>query len=236
MDYIDVYWKRLNRYGLNYQERVQNQREHEFEQYLLKATELMEFDYEDEKEPGVLETYKQDETKTMMYLLTRVGVKLPGGKILYYKEIPYMIYYLEETAARGYNRYVLLKMTHTIQWKDREDIQRSILAYMYGQEDNMLKDELRSRSRMDVLYTENLKMSFFITPVNEYINKDDYFVISNGNMKESFVVTGYDRLSTKGVEYVTADPVYLHDETESPIKTKYDSNDDFFWLNGGDVN
>ena len=56
-------------------------------------------------------------------------------------------------------------MTHFITWRDR--VAGTILAwcYMYGQEDNMLKDEIRSRSRMDTIYAENLgKSSFFIMP------------------------------------------------------------------------
>jgi len=41
----------------------------------------------------------------------------------------------------------------------------------------MLKDEIRSRSRMDALYAENLKSSFFVMPKNQYLRKDDYFII-----------------------------------------------------------
>jgi hypothetical protein len=41
----------------------------------------------------------------------------------------------------------------------------------------MLKDELRSRSRMDTLYTENLKMSFFVMLTNEFLRRDDYLEI-----------------------------------------------------------
>jgi hypothetical protein len=63
---------------------------------------------------------------------------------------------------------------------------------MYGQQDNMLKDELRSRSRMDTLYTENLKLSFFIMPANEFIRRDDYLEIGEGALKEAYRVTGYD--------------------------------------------
>jgi hypothetical protein len=48
---------------------------------------------------------------------------------------------------------------------------------MYGQEDNMLKDELKSRSRMDTLYNENLKSSFFVMPTTAMIRKDDYLII-----------------------------------------------------------
>ena len=41
--YEDVYLKRLNRYGYNYQSRVQAQREQEFEGKLLKSVYRVEF-------------------------------------------------------------------------------------------------------------------------------------------------------------------------------------------------
>jgi hypothetical protein len=107
-------------------------------------------------------------------------------------------------------------MTHYISWYDRDKIKRESWCYMYGQEDNMLKDELRSRSRMDTLYTENLKMSFFVMPTNEFLRRDDYLEIGQGNLREAYRVTGYDIQSTPGVEYVTVDPVYLRDHTPAP--------------------
>ena len=88
-----------------------------------------------------------------------------------------MIYYLENIEASGYNRYIVLKMTHKIKWLGRDDKWHESWAYLYGQEDNMLKDEIRSRSRMDTLYAENLKSSFFVAPLNEYIQKDCYFIV-----------------------------------------------------------
>jgi hypothetical protein len=80
----------------------------------------------------------------------------------------------------------------------------------------MLKDEIRSRSRSDVIYTENLKSSFFVMPTTEFIRKDDYLEIGEGVLKEAYRVTGYDIISTPGVEYVTVDPVYLRDNSEPP--------------------
>lgn len=237
-DYDEIFKKRLNRYGLDYQSRIQNERERLFDLYLLKATERVEFLYNDEIQIGVIEQYKQDDTKLLKYLLTKRDLKLPNGFLIDYLNDKYMIYYYEDTVKQGYNRYVLLHMTHYISWQDREGETRSAWIYLYGQEDNMLKDELKSRSRMDTLYNENLKMSFFITPLNRYINKDDYIVIPNtidNTIKEYFVVTGYDRVSSAGVEYVTVDPVYARDLSEAPYQTKKDNPDDFFWLNGGDI-
>ena len=97
----------------------------------------------------------------------------------------------------------------------------------------MLKDELQSRSRSDARYTENLKGSFFVLPTNEFLRKDDYLEVGEGRLKEGYRVTGYDIQSTPGVEYVTIDPIYLYDTSPAPEKTEHDSDEDFYWLEGG---
>ena len=240
MDYYnDVYKKRLNRYGLDYQSRVQGMRERSFELLLEKSIYRIDFDYDGNINPGVFEKYKQDETRTLHYLLTRTNLNIRNGTILMIsnkdnQEEHWMIYYLEDIKASGYNRYIMLKMTHYITWKARDNKIYSSWAYLYGQENNILKDELQERSRSDARYTENLKTSFFILPINEHIRKDDYLVINeNTPLEEAYVVTGYDINSTKGVEYITIDPVYIRDKNPDPIKTETDSNEDFFWIEGG---
>lgn len=236
--YDEIYLKRLNRYGLDYQSRIRNQREKLFENYLSKTIYRVDFKFNDKDIAGSLERYKQDDTQTLQYLLTKLDVIIPSGTII---EITndngltnrWMIYWLEEIKASGYNRYVVLKMTHFLKWRDRSGNLQQTWAYMYGQEDNMLKDEIRSRSRMDVLYTENLKMSFFVIPTNEFMKKDDYLEIGEGALKEAYRVTGYDIQSTPGVEYVTVDPVYERDKSPIPEQQPGDNPDDFFWFNGG---
>ncbi len=236
--YYDIYLKRLNRYGNDYQTRTQNKRERDFENYLLKSVYRIEFEYDTKINPATFERYKQDETETLHYLLTRVDVNIPNGTILMLPNKddelkPWMVYYLEAIKASGYNRYVVLKMTHFLNWKDREGNSRSSWAYMYGQEDNMLKDELQSRSRSDARYAENLKDSFFVLPTNEYLRKDDYLEVGEGALKEGYRVTGYDIQSTPGVEYVTVDPIYLYDNSPAPEKQEGDNEEDYFWLEGG---
>lgn len=236
--YDEVYLKRLNRYGLDYQTRIQTQRERLFENLLLKSLYRVNFEYNNEEVPGIFERYKQDETETLHYLLTRTNINIPNGTILQIPNKdgelkPWMVYYLEHINASGYNRYIMLKMSHFITWKARDGQEYSTWAYMYGQENNMLKDELRSRSRMDVLYTENLKLSFFVMPTNEHIRKDDYLVVGRDTpLQEAYVVTGYDIQSSEGVEYVSVDPVYLRDESPNPQPGPEDNPDDYFWLEG----
>ena len=235
----DIYKKRVNRYGLDYQSHIQREREELFDLYLLKTIYRVDFLFEDEEVAGSLEKYKQDETQTLQYLLTKTSVNMPNGTILMIPDKdkikkPWLVYYLEDIKASGYNRYIVLKMTHYLTWTARDGSQQESWAYMYGQEDNMLKDEIRSRSRMDTIYAENLKMSFFVMPTTPKIKKDDYLEIGTGELKEQYRVTGYDIQSTPGVEYVTVDPTYEYDLTPAPQRQPGDSEDEFFWLNGGE--
>lgn len=239
MNYFEeVYKKRLNRYGTDYQSRIQGKREQEFELLWMKSTYQVDFDFNNETHPGCIEKYKQDETETVHYLLTRVNLDMPNGTILMIpnkngERKPWMIWYLEEMRRSGYNRYIMLKMTHLLTWTARDGLKQTTWAYMYGQENNMLKDEIRSRSRMDTLYAENLKLSFFVMPLNSKLKKDDYFIIGENDLQEQYRVTGYDIQSSHGVMYVSVDPIYEFDLTPAPQKTENDSDKDFYWLDGG---
>ena len=238
MDYYDIYQKRLNRFGKTYQERVLGAREKNFDIYLEKSSYKVIFEYDYEQHIGSFEKYKQDETKTLHYLLTYLDLEMPAGTIIhiptseYGDTEPWMVYYLEQIETSGYNRYIMLRMTHNFSWIGRDGLEYNTYAYLYGQEDNMLKDEIRSRSRMDTIYAENLKSSFFICPVNPNLNKDDYLIIGEKPLQEYYRVTGYDRQSTPGVEFITIDPVYEFDLTPPPTY-QGEEPEKYFWFKGG---
>ena len=239
MSYFDnIYKKRANRYGVDYQSRIQGEREKTFETYLNKSIYRVDFIFEGMEVPGSFEKYKQDETETLHYLLTKTDIKIPNGTVLMInnqngEEKPWMVYYLENIKASGYNRYIMLKMSHNIKWRARDGKEYKSWVYMYGQENNMLKDEIRSRSRMDTIYSENLKSSFFVMPKTPYLKKDDYLIIGEKPYQEYYRVTGYDLQSSEGVEYVTIDPIYEYDLTPPPKKSDSDDSESFFWFNGG---
>lgn len=238
--YYDVFNSRLNRYGYDYQSRIQGKREENFRRQLLKSVYYVNFEYDGEIQEGELVPNTQNNTKTIQYLLTNVHLEIPSGTILFIPdkdniEQPWMVYYLESMKASGYNRYIMLKMTHylTIINPNKPDETSSSWAYFYGQEDNMLKNELKSRSRSRVLYLENLKLSFFILPQNPSIKREYYLEVTTGDVTEPFRVTGYDVHSTPGVEFVSVDPVYKYDLTPAPEREEDEPIDDFYWLTGG---
>ena len=230
--YEEVYNRRLNRYGIDFQSRLQGQREELFNRQLKKSIYYVIFDFDGEEREGELTPFRQSETKDLQYLLTNVHLNIPNGTVLEIPNkdlelVPWMVYYLEDLKASGYNRYIMLRMTHYIEWKDRQGEKQSSWAYMYGQENNMLKDELRSRSRMDTLYTENLKLSFFVMPLNTKLRKDDYFEVEVDGITEAYRVTGYDLQSTPGVQFVSVDPIYVRDHTPAPEKKEEDTEEEF---------
>lgn len=236
MDYFNsIYKKRLNRYGLDYQSRIQGEREENFEYYLLKTIYRVDFLYENKLIGGSLERYKQDETEVLQYLLVPIDVTIPAGTVLELQKRKggtqyWMIYYLEEIQASGYNRYIVLRMTHQIKWIGRDKQEYSSWCYLYGQEDNMLKEEIRSRSRSNTVYSEDLKSSFFVMPLNSSIKKDDYLEVGEGDLKEAYRVTGFDRQSTLGIEYVTVDPIYIFDNTPAPTPSDGENEEDYYWI------
>ena len=246
--YEDVYLKRLNRYGMDYQTRIQGQRERVFEDLLEKSIYRVDFQYMNEIVPGILERYKQDNTETLQYLLVRDDLDIANGTILqipnknykYGQELDdnnsfyWMVYYLENIKASGYNRYIVLKMTHIINWIDRSGNKQETRGYFYGQGTGEIIDSIIG-GQDGALYEEPKKTSRIIVPLNEFIQKEDYFELKNlkAELIEAYRVTGFDRQSTPGVEFITVDPVYERDKSPKPEKKETDTSEDFYWLDGG---
>lgn len=233
-DYYEIYRKRLNRYGYDYQSRLQAQRARDFENYLLKSVYRVDFTYNDVFHSGTLEPYKQDYTQTQGYLLTKIDLDLPNGAIIDIKDnegavAHWMIWWLEHIEGSGYNRYVVLKMTYLLDVKGKKQ-----WGYFAGPGTTAISDALKSTSAYPV-YNENNNLHRFITPYNSNITKDMYFEVAHQDTNNGFVVTDVDVFSTPGVEYVSVDPVPLRAGEEEIPPTYPDDKQDYYWLNGGNV-
>jgi hypothetical protein len=236
MSYFDIYKKRVNRWGENYQDRLFNMRAQNFENQLKKSVYLVEFPYQDKDEQGEFVRYKQDETETLHYLLTRHNVFLEPGSIYHFlnarkEEVPWMVHYFEEQPARGYNKYIMLKMSHLVKWEDSKGDARETYAYFFSNVNTALSDAIKTSSEASIFF-ENDNKSFLIIPRNDFLEKDDTFEIDG----QWYRVLGYNKFSTKGVEYVTVDPIYRKDTSPKPVQKEEDNAEDFFWLNGGEYN
>ena len=232
MNYIEIYKKRLNRYGLDYQSRIQGQRERDFDSYLLKSIYRVDFWYEDNYEPATLERYKQDETQTLSYLLTRRETIIPNGTVLTVENAEgekkeWMVWWLENIEASGYNRYIVLKMTHELTWTGADGQTHKQWAYFSGPGTSKVTDTVKS-STGDALYKQNDNLHLFITPYCGALVRETYIEVPFRETNSAYVVTEVDVNSTPGVMYVSVDPSYLRDKTvEEGISAEQ------YWLNGG---
>lgn len=233
--YENVYRRRLNRYGLDYQSRIQTQRERDFDNYLYKTIYRVDFEFNGELLPGSLERSKQDYSETQAFLLTRLDTKIPNGTVLMIQSrnetiTPWMVWWLEQIEASGYNRYVVLKMTHYLEWQVGNE-KYAQWAYFGGPGTSAISDTMKSSTGKPV-YNENNNLHMFITPQNETINRDLYFEVTQGNITQGYVVTEFDINSTPGVNYVSVDPVPTRLAVEIPEKKPDSPNEDFYWLGG----
>jgi hypothetical protein len=237
MDYIEVYKKRLNRYGLDYQSRIQGQRERDFENYLLKSIYRVDFKYDNMYVPATLERYKQDYTETQCYLLTRRNCTIPNGTMLEVEsqngnKQMWMVWWLEQIEASGYNKYVVLKMTHLLTWRDADKNEHTQWAYFSGPGTSAISDAIKSSSG-EAIYKENNNLHMFITTYDKTLERDVYFENKQGETNQGYVVSEVDFASTPGVAYVSVDPSYIRDKSEKPTQKEEDNSTEFFWLNGG---
>lgn len=230
MSYFDIYKKRMNRYGDNATDRLEKGRQQNFEKFLHQSPHYTKFQYKDKEVECVFEPSSQDETKTVMHVLCRVGEKFNPGDIVTICGKRYMFWYWDERQDSGYNRWNVIKLSQYIEWLNEDGSTWSNEAYIFSQQTNMLKNELKSRSRSATLYLENLKLDFMIMPSDKNLEIGSYLVIKIDDMSRAERVTGIDFLSTPGVMYVSMDPTIERDLTKTPEKTDEDEDNDFFWL------
>ena len=241
MGYYDIYNKRLNRYGFDYQSRLQGERERDFDTYLLKSVYRVDFRYDGNIYAGCLERNLDDVSQTTAFLLTRTCDSFPGGTILFIpgfkKEglIPWLVWYKLEREAKGYNKFMMLKLNCELTWKDEDGEEHTQWGHFVGPNTTAIRDKVKSET---VGYLESDKLHMFITQFNPALQRDCYFELNKGGddgITLAYWITEIDMVSTPGVMYCSVDKRHKIDQTPPPVQTQQDDPDDFYWLTGGEV-
>lgn len=230
--YDDIYLRRLNRYGNSRAERIQNQRVESFLNYMNSSIYRVSFTdtYKGENVIGVLTPYKKDETQTLNTLKVGLEYDYPAGTLFHIRNNYWMVLYKHDLVGTGYNEFTMMKMTHVVHWKDRNGDCHESPAYYYGPMTEKIYDMLRTYLK-GVVYEESNKYTHLIMPRNQYILRQDYMVIDGEGME----VTGFDKISTPGVMYITLNETHIRDESEPPQKSlPTDKAEDYFWFTGED--
>lgn len=232
MSYWETYKARLNRNGANHADRLNVGREANFEKFLRQSPHYVKFEHNGKEVEAVFEPSSQKENKTVMHVLCRVGEEFNAGDICTIAGDRYIFWYWDERKDSGYNRWTVVRVSQPIHWVNEDKSEYSSEAYIYGQMDNMLKNELKSRSRSATLYLENLKLDFMIMPTHKEMKINSYLSVEVSGIKKFYRVTGFDHVSTPGIMYVSMDPTLERDMTPDPRPQEGDDSNDFFWLGG----
>lgn len=233
--YTNIYNKRLNRYGSDFQSRIEGQRAKEFKDFLLKSPNRVDFQYNGEKVAGVLEQYKQDYSETQGYLLTTKEIEIPSGTIIEltdkkWQTTRWMVWWLEQIKTSGYHRYVILRMNYYLEWLD--DIRMGQWGYLSTPGTRTIRDAAVEGSA-GMRFFENNNLMMFITPYQKIFERDTYIEVKNGEKTSAYRVVEFDNQATPGVSYLTVESIPQKDMTPAPKKAENDEETDFFWLNGG---
>ena len=107
---------------------------------------------------------------------------------------------MESIKASGYNRYIVLKMTHQITWRDRNKNDHTTWCYFHGSGDSALKETLKGAG---AIYVEDSNNRFVVMPTNEDLRKDDYMEIGEGKFAMVKVHAGTSRRGMTPVSGLT---------------------------------
>lgn len=233
--YTNVYSKRLNRYGNDFQSRLEGKRAEEFENFLLKSPNRVDFEYDGTLIAAVLEQYKQDHTETQGYLLTTKETKLPNGTVFSLtdkegNENHWMVWWLEQIKTSGYHRYVILKMSHKIEWEVNGESYTQ-WSFLKSPGTSFMRDSSVTGAA-GAIYMENNNSHTFITPYHKTFDRGVHLETQNGEKISAYQVVEFDNQATNGISYISAEPIARKDKTPVII-TGQENDEDLFWLNGG---
>lgn len=214
MAYFDeVYLKRVNKYGTNIQERIQNKKIHDFGIVLRKSPNKVTVFKDSETYEGILQNKTNSEKEVVDYLLTYKNMGWPDGTILVtentvdLKQKKWLIFHLDEFVSIGYDRYQLIELDRDIQWIDNGLIY-SEYVHFTGSGANLRDKSITSKfsiqDDLSAIYLPN-KILNLVMKTNPKMKKGIRILIED----EVWKVSGIDKISVPGVSYITLEEDYI---------------------------
>lgn len=222
MNYFeDVYLKRVNKFGFNIQERIQNKKIHDFNVVLKKSPNRVTVFKDSETHIGILQNKTNSEKEVVDYLLTHKGINWKDGTILTTEEIvdlkrkKWLIFHLDEFVSIGYNRYQILELDRDIKWIDDGII---YLEYVHftgsgaNLRDKSITSKFSIQYEVSAMYLPN-KILNLVMKTNPKMKKGIRILIGD----EVWKVSGIDKISVPGVSYVTLEEDYIDEQDDIKI-------------------
>ena len=226
MNYLDVYFSRVNHFGETYAERIKNSGIVAFEKWKAKSPFTVE-DLSVERGlyfSGIIQTSKDKEEQKLMYLYVALDIPIQVGDILTWRQDngaieKWLLLQKVHKVHEQYQTFQMVKCNYELKKKNEKGYLHKSWAYAVSSVDNMIKGNFRMWHSL--ISPQPNKFAEVIMPRPELPNGTDRdqlmrginFIIND----EGWVVIECDWTSVEGVIYMSL--------TESKVNYNYDDRD-----------
>ena len=225
MNYLDVYFSRVNHFGTTTAERIKNSGIVAFEKWLAQSPFTVT-DLSVERGfyfSGIIETSKDKEEKKLMYLYVANDIPIKVGDILTWRQdngtIEKWLLLQQIHKVHGtYQTFQIIKCNYELKWIDAEGYLRKSWAYAVSSTDDKVKGNFRMWHSLISPQPNKFAEIIMPRPILEGTDKDELmrgitFIIEN----EGWLVIECDWTSVEGIVYMSL--------TESKVNYQYDDRD-----------
>ena len=227
MNYLDVYFSRVNHFGETYAERIKNSGIVAFEKWMAQSPFTVT-DLSVERGlyfSGIIQTNKDKEEKKIMYLYVANDIPIVVGDILTWRQDngaieKWLLLQKEHKVHEQYQTFQIIKCNYELKWIDFNGYLRKSWAYAVSSVDSKVKSNFRMWHSL--ISPQPNKFAEIIMPRPIFDNPSEdidrlmrgiTFIIEN----EGWLVVECDWSSVDGIVYMSL--------TESKVNYHYDDRD-----------
>ena len=225
MNYLDVYFSRINHFGETYAERLKNSGIVAFEKWMARSPFAIN-DLSVERGyyfSGIIESSKDKEEKKLMYLYVALDIPIQVGDILTWRQDngaieKWLLLQKVHKVHEQYQTFQIIKCNYDLKWIDADGYLHRSWAYAVSSVDSKVKGNFRMWHSL--ISPQPNKFAEIIMPRPELngTDKDQLmrgitFIIEN----EGWEVIECDWTSVEGIVYMSL--------TESKVNYQYDNRD-----------
>ena len=222
MNYLDVYFSRVNHFGDTYAERLKNSGIVAFEKWMARSPFTV-IDLSVERGyyfSGIIETSKDKEEKKLMYLYVALDIPIQVGDILTWRQDngvieKWLLLQKVHKTHEQYQTFQIIKCNYNLKWIDADGYLHKSWAYAVSSVDSKVKSNFRMWHSLISPQPNKFAEIIMPRPLLEGTDKDQLmrgvtFIIEN----EGWIVIECDWTSVDGIVYMSL--------TESKVNYEYD--------------
>ena len=225
MNYLDVYFSRINHFGETKAERIKNSGIVAFEKWLAQSPFTV-VDLSVERGlyfSGIIQTNKDKEEKKIMFLYVANDIPIQVGDILTWRQDngvveKWLLLQKEHKVHESYQTFQIIKCNYDLKWIDADGYLHQSWAYAVSSVDSKVKGNFRMWHSLISPQPNKFAEIIMPRPLLEGTDVDQLmrgitFIIEN----EGWVVIECDWTSVEGIVYMSL--------TESKVNYQYDDRD-----------